>query len=457
MTQKRTIKIIFTSIALLVTALMLVMTIKPGAAVFFVKQELSAEKVEFSDRLIIYPITLSDQFYDQETLLVRDGTQIFSRIKTEELPGRLEPAFAVEQLDSDDLIVRIVSDSAEDETANLKSIQILVRPRFITQTWFKFLAISLTVGFGLATMSILLKPESRKSITSGFWGFLNIWNRKESFGEVIKRKLDILLNAVVQAVFVAFLYIFLEWLFFVTKPSFMDILTFGQKVSVLFISGFALWLLIAALILIVFCLDMFFSVLITPFSDFPYSLPASLCLSGLVLILVDNFTYTVFRFGVSTVDNGLRVLYIAGFLIVFTIIQLSLTKKVNAPKSRSGRGNALWVAGSILLISIVYLAIDFHPIQGHFSDLTAEEDYRTPNIILVSDDGLNANNMSLYGYERETTPFLDSLASSSLLMLNNFANANTSTGSDTAMLTGKSPFDTKVMYPPNTLEGLDTL
>ena len=117
-------------------------------------------------------------------------------------------------------------------------------------------------------LSIFTKPDTRKSILSSPLGFLNIWNRKYSFLQIIKRKLNILITTVSQAILVAFIYIFMEWLFFVTKPSFMAILTFGEKTSVLFVSSFSLWLLITVAILTIFCLDVLFSALITPFDNF---------------------------------------------------------------------------------------------------------------------------------------------------------------------------------------------
>ncbi|TLN23657.1 hypothetical protein FDZ74_03555, partial [bacterium] len=44
-------------------------------------------------------------------------------------------------------------------------------------------------------------------------------------------------------------------------------------------------------------------------------------------------------------------------------------------------------------------------------------------------------------------------ARTSLVGQNNFTNAAHSMGSDTALLTGKSPFETRVLYPPDTLKG----
>jgi arylsulfatase A-like enzyme len=80
---------------------------------------------------------------------------------------------------------------------------------------------------------------------------------------------------------------------------------------------------------------------------------------------------------------------------------------------------------------------------------------RRPNILLIGSDGVNATNLSLYGYERDTTPVLRELANTSLVAENAFANSANSTGSITSMLTGKSPAQTRVLYPPNILNGSD--
>jgi hypothetical protein len=81
------------------------------------------------------------------------------------------------------------------------------------------------------------------------------------------------------------------------------------------------------------------------------------------------------------------------------------------------------------------------------------DDNLRPNIILIGSDGLNATNMSLYGYERDTTPVLKELSNSSLLAENAFANSSNSTGSTTSMLTGKPPAQTRVLQLPNILQG----
>ena len=77
------------------------------------------------------------------------------------------------------------------------------------------------------------------------------------------------------------------------------------------------------------------------------------------------------------------------------------------------------------------------------------------NVILFGTDGLNAADMSVYGYDRDTTPFITNLAQSSLLSQNNFSNAGSSQGSDTATLTGKLPLTTRVLFAPDILQGTD--
>ncbi len=79
-----------------------------------------------------------------------------------------------------------------------------------------------------------------------------------------------------------------------------------------------------------------------------------------------------------------------------------------------------------------------------------------PNIILFSSDGLNPEHMSVYGYERDTTPNLCELAKSSSIFFRAYGNATTSRGSATSILTGKYPVTTKVLQQMNILHGVDS-
>ncbi len=81
---------------------------------------------------------------------------------------------------------------------------------------------------------------------------------------------------------------------------------------------------------------------------------------------------------------------------------------------------------------------------------------RPPNILLIAADGLNADHMSVYGYERETTPYIKQFTGPGAVFCENaFANAGNSGASIIAMMTGKTPLQTKVYYPPDILHGED--
>jgi len=110
----------------------------------------------------------------------------------------------------------------------------------------------------------------------------------------------------------AYFHAFMEWLFFVTKPSSLSILTILEKIEVLFATGGV----VAILLLAGFAI--FFPIYhLRPKWVFLLYLPAAFVLTITALILFDNFTYTVFKFGIVSSSGIFRVLYAAGFFIVF--------------------------------------------------------------------------------------------------------------------------------------------
>jgi arylsulfatase A-like enzyme len=61
----------------------------------------------------------------------------------------------------------------------------------------------------------------------------------------------------------------------------------------------------------------------------------------------------------------------------------------------------------------------------------------------------------MYGYDKDTTPFLADLSKTSLVGENHFSNAQGTIGSLTSMLTGKYPADVRVLASKDILEGED--
>ena len=63
-----------------------------------------------------------------------------------------------------------------------------------------------------------------------------------------------------------------------------------------------------------------------------------------------------------------------------------------------------------------------------------------PNVVLIVADALRAQNMSLYGYARKTTPFLESFAQQSSVYTQMYSNSTSTRTSLTSILSGKHPF-----------------
>jgi arylsulfatase A-like enzyme len=78
---------------------------------------------------------------------------------------------------------------------------------------------------------------------------------------------------------------------------------------------------------------------------------------------------------------------------------------------------------------------------------------RLPNILLISSDGVDASNVSAYGYERDTTPFLRAKMKDALVFENAFTNAPTTRPALASMFTGKLPTTTRLLGISGILQG----
>lgn len=252
---------------------------------------------------------------------------------------------------------------------------------------------------------------------------------------------------------VAYFYIFMEWLFFATKPSFLNGMNVYETLAVLFISGGMIAFIFTIPSLILFSASILVKSRGVSGLLLRLAVVPSAFLSGvLVLILADNFTYTVFKFGIVTSTGIWRGMYGLLFLYLTWACARQVLQFIRAPL----QSKTLRFLPPALLTASLLLAGERFINRGpeNDSELTATLDNR-PHILLIGSDGVNAENMSLYGYERETTPFLDELASSSLLAENALSNWNSSTTSITSMLTGKPPLETRVLEGENILTGSD--
>lgn len=243
-------------------------------------------------------------------------------------------------------------------------------------------------------------------------------------------------------------FIFLEWVFFLTKPSFLDALDSVQKIIVLFKGSiFFSGLCLIALLLIGIISLCFRWKKPKLFLDISISIPAAI-FAVLILLIIDNFTYTVFRFGIATSIGFWRIFYtlilLGLFALGFIIFSFSLTLRI--------KNVGIKCISIGLLLALFFLIVPINK-QTTRNDENLSSDL--PNIILFGTDGLSADHMSIYGYDRETTPYLSRLEKESLIVENNFTNSSETSGSIISILTGRYPTQTRVLYPPDVLTGKD--
>jgi arylsulfatase A-like enzyme len=261
--------------------------------------------------------------------------------------------------------------------------------------------------------------------------------------------------------FCAYLYAFLEWLFIVTKPSFFSAVSLIQKIRILLFSGSLLvgiTFLGMALLFGLACLlrGEWVQALLRNLGAFILAM----IIAALGLLLVDNFTYTIFKFGIISTQGWSTFLYLIGFLLLLLYSFLEIKKSLSSfdgwiAKQKMRRLLDL----ALILVLVASFAFNYERPETNGQEFSAGAQVKSenyPNILLITADGLNAINTSAYGYERDTTPRIKALAEHSLVAENAFNNSGNTMGSVISMYTGKYPTETRTLYAPDILKGKDS-
>jgi hypothetical protein len=253
----------------------------------------------------------------------------------------------------------------------------------------------------------------------------------------------------------------MAWLFDVTKPSFMDSMGIREKLGILALSG----LLTAAPVLLA-------QAALYGISRIPgirraekvllvlgSLLPAAF-LALTVLSLADNFTYTVLKFGILTSKGSQRGVYGAIFALLCLVsaiwVSRSLLRQARRKRRSFGLKAQQILSAATLVPSLVFGAVFFKTAGTASAALSVNAATQHPNILLIGSDGLDVDHMSVYGYTKDTTPFLKTYAPATLFAQNNFPNANITAGSLVSLFTGKLPTVTRTLYPPDILQRQDS-
>lgn len=249
-----------------------------------------------------------------------------------------------------------------------------------------------------------------------------------------------------------FAYVFLEWLFIITKPSVLSMLSFGEKFRV-FLFTFSL----AALMSYLFTKGTqgVFAVIRHKTLKYLGLFLPTFTLSTLCLLLFDNFTYTLLGGGIATSSGLFTALYLLLYVDLLALVFLKLNQKLPSFEQFTALHRTKWAEPLSVLGLAILLLLTYQPpkvIQRPSINATNLAQ-PLPHILLITADGLNAEHMSVYGYERDTTPNLRELAEVSLVGENHFSNASITMGGIISIFTGKYPTSTRVIFPPNMLRG----
>lgn len=110
----------------------------------------------------------------------------------------------------------------------------------------------------------------------------------------------------------------------------------------------------------------------------------------------------------------------------------------------------VWIFTLLLILSIPFsILIKTNSSKGKHFDSAAEIVHpvqKQPNIILVVMDALTALDMQVYGYHRQTTPFISEWAKDAILFKKVYSSSNWTTPSTMSIMTGQRPWTHRVWY-----------
>lgn len=426
----RASQIIYLGIILLSLAII----IKPGASIFHYRLRLDPGQIKPDDGYAYrYPLKLNSLIFPAEGGVLRENNQLLSK----DSPGMLieegDGRYFLTDPRREAHFIYFAARGNSDPRTNGKTYTLFLPLIFFSRS----MGLAILALFSILLVNSITNSQTLEQHRTAAWKSLFLW---------------ILLAA--------YAYAGLEWLFFITKPSFMDTVSILERVGLLLQTGFFLASPVLMIGLVLYALDQ----LPAPGGHgipllLAIILPA-LILASISLLLLDNFTYTVFRFGIVSSQGIWRLAYGGSFLLIFILYHRRLMGTLGLRGERSKPavppGTAVMVLLGLFVVSLVSLALqlDFSSSNGSTATANTVADNH-PNIILLGSDGLQAANLSAYGYERDTTPALRQLAAEALLAENAFPNAAHSSGSVTSILTSKLPTQTRVLYPPDILQEKD--
>jgi len=171
--------------------------------------------------------------------------------------------------------------------------------------------------------------------------------------------------------------------------------------------------------------------------------------------MLDNFTYSLLGFGIRTIHSNFVSVTVIFLIILLMANMFAWCKKYQAPESMlQGTGTAVMVTELMILLGGLTLWLSASEFEAQPPGVV-EGASPSINIIIIGVDALEAGHMSVYGYQKDTTPLLEARRHEFLISENSFTNHSPSFGSIGSLLSGKYPTTTRLIFPPDVLTGED--
>ncbi len=450
------------------------LVIKPGASIFYSKMTIDNQSVVpdagFAYR---YDLKVSPLIFRTQSILVYEDGHLLNRTEGNILVEAGTNAFSIGEQTGEFAHIYFAASDNSNPITNGRKYTLYLPITFISRPTGIIILIILLPGLAWFLYFALALPDHRKTLLHSSNGIGIVLDH---FFETISEILSTDTSSVWQqirtrmvywktlftiTILVAYFYIFMEWVFFVTMPSFMSLLNLSDKLEVFLLSGLGLALFCLGAMAIIIVIDTCVrSLHFPPLTGYLGIALPSIILSFLGLILIDNFTYTVFKFGISTSVGIWRGAYGLIYLILSVYIYLQMIKfmgiRVKEKLHRKTSHQLFYISLGLLVLSIglALVKLDSSKINQADASTGTQPAANHPNVLLLGSDGLSADYLSAYGYTRDTTPRLRALAQSSLVAENAFTNSGNTAGSVISIMTSKLPTQSRVLYPPDILTGL---
>lgn len=276
----------------------------------------------------------------------------------------------------------------------------------------------------------------------------------------MKKLIERIPASYIKLVEVTYILVFFEWLFFATKASFLStsegvgLLLPLVAPTLMYVSGFTFVFVLYALALRLLSKKYSLRFQISKFVFSWHYLPAALVTTMAAMLIIDNFTYTMFSSGIIRTKGHQIYVYSLGLVLILSFAWSNFSKADQKNNLNKYEQNRALICALLVAISIVFtgIAILLNPANEELPQIGTPKS--RPNILFFASDGIDADSLSTYGYKRNTSPNLTAFSKNATFFAEAaISNAGRTTGSTTSMLTGQLPTTNKVIFPPHALTG----